>query len=194
MKFPKSNKNKGFTLAELLVTIFIIGLLSSILVVNWRRNENQYQLQRVAQTVVQDIRKTQQMALTGSKYNGQLPNKNYGLVFSTLTPLSYKIFGDMNNNREYDSNDLSVADNNIESGFEIGLITVFRSQGGGTTQSVTIVYASFSLPDAFTTVKANISPPWQDSTTITVRKVGATCPSANCKNIIIKTTGQVSIQ
>lgn len=188
-------RNAGFTLIEMLVVIVIVGVISSILIVNWRRNENQYQVQRIAQEIAQDIRKAQEMALNGTQYNGQLPNKNYGLYFSTSTPLSYKIFGDMNNNREYDGtggNDFLVADNSLQSGFEISSITVFKSGKG--TQAATVVSLTFTLPDGFVYVKGDVSPPWQDSTTITVRKIGATCPSNNCKNIIINIGGQVSIQ
>ncbi|MDP2934746.1 MAG: type II secretion system protein, partial [bacterium] len=60
------NRNRkngaGFTLIEALVVIFVIGTISSMMIVNWRKNESQYQLQRAAQEIMQNIRKAQDFA------------------------------------------------------------------------------------------------------------------------------------
>jgi len=190
MKFPRLNKNKGFTLFELLVTVFIIGLLSSILVVNWRRNENQYQLQTVVQTVAQDIRKTQQMALTGAKYSGQIPN-SYGLYFTTSIRSSYVMFADKNDDKRYTSSDDPPLETmSIESGYEIDSL---NASPAGVLTGVSV---TFNLPDGFTNIrKSDVGgTPWQNSLTITIRKVGTICPSATCKDIVINKSGQISIQ
>jgi prepilin-type N-terminal cleavage/methylation domain-containing protein len=199
MKFFKFNKNKatGFTLIEVLVVVFIIGLLSSILIVNWRNNEKQYQLQMIVQETVQNIRKTQEMALAGSKYfdvvtsTYKIPN-SYGVYFAISTPNSYKIFADVNDNKTYDSgNDTIVggADNQIESGYEISSLV---GVPGGTLSGVSV---TFNLPDGFTSIrKDGTGTPWQNPLTITIRKIGTTCPSKTCKNIVVSTTGQINIQ
>src|SRR4030042_4251546 len=95
-------KGAGFTMVEMLVVIFIIGIISSILIVNWRRNENQYQLQRAAYGLAQSIRKAQEMALNGSKHTGVMPNKAYGVHFYNGQNY-YRIFSDQNNNNTYQS-------------------------------------------------------------------------------------------
>jgi len=58
---------KGFTVIEMLVVIFIIGVMSTVLVVNWRQNEKTYLVRRTAQEIAQSIRKAQDLALTGKK-------------------------------------------------------------------------------------------------------------------------------
>jgi prepilin-type N-terminal cleavage/methylation domain-containing protein len=172
----KKQKNKGFTLVELLVVIFVIGLISSLLVVNWRNNEQQYLIRRMAQEVVLNIRKTQNMALNSLKYQEGVP-PYYGLYF-TQASSSYEIFADKNGNNEYDSDtDILVDTINIIQGAEIS------SLSGGTTLNLT-----FSIPDGFTRIK-----PQATSATITLKRVGGTCPQ-NCKNIRIINTGQVNIE
>ncbi len=185
---------KGFTLVEMLVAIMIVGVISSILVVNWRRNENRYQLQIVAQDIVQNIRKTQEMSLAGSKYfNSQSGTYqiafNYGLNFNLSSPFSYKIFANKSNDRRYDPNDELLENVQIETGFEISSLT-------GSTGSLTVVDVTFTVPDGFTTIRKDqptSGSPWQNSLTITIRQIGKNCPNA-CKNIIIRNTGEVSIQ
>ncbi len=177
MKCKKSYK-KGFTLIELLVVIAVIGIISSMLVVNWRKNEKQYQLQRATQEIVQNIRKAQDMALNSLEYQGEIPNYSYGVSFDSNDNDSYIIFGDRNGNNTYQASDIEVESISIESGIEI-----YSLSSGAQDLHVT-----FSLPDGFTNIV-----PSADSATIVIKKTGKTCPSKDCKNIIIKRTGQVTI-
>lgn len=172
----KINKNKGFTIFELLVVVAVIGIISTILVVNWRQGEKQYLLQRTAQKIVQDIRKAQDLALTSYRHQGQIP-PNYGVYFTTQGPTSYKIFTDDNDNNQYDSSDSDVETINLENGITISALS-----------SEPKLHLTFSLPDAFTIIN-----PSTGSATITIKRTGLSCPQ-NCKNIIITNTGQVKIE
>lgn len=175
-------KNRGFTLVEMLVVIFIIGIISTILIVNWRKNENQYKLQRAAQEIAFNIRKAQEMALNGRKCSdGEVPNSSFGVNFDNATINSYTIFCDRNDNNMYQtpSADLFVETISIESGI------IIHSLSSG-AQDLDI---AFSLPDSFTVINPQAASP----ATITIKKTGATCPSVNCKNIIVKKTGEISI-
>lgn len=178
MKFIKSQlKQKGFTLTEALVVVFIIGLISSILIVNWRKNEKQYQVQRVAQEIVQNIRKTQDMALNSFKYQEDdgVPD-NYGIYFDKTLASSYIIFADENGNNKYNGGE-NIETILIDSGVEIGSLS-----------SEPKLNITFSLPDAFTVIN-----PAAVSATITIKKSDGICPQ-NCKNIIIRNTGQISVE
>lgn len=166
----------------MLVVVFIIGIISTILIVNWRKNENRSQLQRAAQEIVQNIRKVQEMALSGRNCSdGQIPNSSFGVNFDSGTINSYIIFCDRNNNNTYQTpsaDDLIVQSISIEPGIVIHSLS-------SSPQDLDI---AFSLPDGFTNIN-----PQASSATIVIKKTGASCPSANCKNIIIKKTGEISI-
>lgn len=188
-------KNRGFTIFELLVVIFVIALISSILIANWRRGEEQYRLQGAIQEIVQNIRKAQEMALAGVEHNGQVP-QNYGLYFMVASP-SYNIFSEDSNDRRYDRGvDPLVGNDSIEitNGLEISYIEGYRSAGGGTYTSFPSLCLTFSLPDSFISIRPGPNPPWQEAVTITIRKIGTTCPSKNCRDIIVKETGEISVQ
>lgn len=173
-------KNKGFTLFELLVVIAIITTISSILIVNLRRGEKKYQVQIVAQEIVQNIRKAQDMALASVRSAGQVPDYSYGLFFDKNDKNSYAIFGDMNRNNTYqgDPPDIEVDKISIESGIEIDSLSSGNQN----------LHITFSLPDGFTIIR-----PSADSAAITIRDANGTCPQ-DCKTIKIEDTGRISIQ
>lgn len=175
MKHKTYNKN-GFTLFELLIVIFIIGLISSILVVNLRKGEKQYQVQLAAQEIAQNIRKAQDMALTSFRYKGEIPY-NYGIYFEKQSLASYKIFADKNGNDKYDAPDSTVGAITIEGGVEIDSLS-----------SEPKLHITFSLPDGFTHIE-----PSAILATVTIKKTGGSCPQ-NCKTIEVSSTGQINIK
>lgn len=176
----EDKKQQGFSLIEMLVVIFIVVLISATLIVNWRKNEKQYLLQRVAQNIVQDIRKMQDMALNGTKYENQIPY-SYGIFFDKNKKKSYQLFGDLNNppNNTYQPSDMEIgAEVSIESGIEIDSL----SSGA---QNLNIV---FPIPDGFTKID-----PSSTIANIVIKKEGTICPSQNCKTINIRGMGQISV-
>lgn len=175
MKHKKYIKN-AFTLIELLIVVFIIALVSSILVINMRKGERQYQVQLEAQVIAQSIRKAQDMALSSFRYKNEIPY-SYGVFFEKQSPSSYRIFADKNGNKRYDAPDDSVEVVDIEQGVEIDSLS-----------SEPRVHITFSLPDGFTSIT-----PLAGSAIITIKKTGGNCPG-DCKDIVIERTGRVSIQ
>lgn len=171
---------RGFTVIELLVVIFIVGIMSTILVVNWRKNEKTYLVRRTAQEIVQNIRKAQDLALTGKKIGTDDVPPYYGVYFDKQSTTQYIVFGDRNGNGTYqpEGQDVNVETSTLNPGVEIYNLST------GTKLNVV-----FSVPDGFTTISGSVT-----QATISIRKVGATCPSSSCKNIIIKNTGQISIE
>jgi prepilin-type N-terminal cleavage/methylation domain-containing protein len=195
MKFLKLNKGKGFTLIEALVTIFIVGLISSIVVTSWRKNEKQYQLKMAAQKIVQDVRKAQEMSLGIKQYPiwfGVFKPVSFGLYFTTGTRGSYIIFADselLNDKVRTPIVDRDVESVSILQNIEIDSLytdSISRSQ----------VQITFSIPDGFTTIKDGtwLSPgPDRNLAAIRIRFKNSACPKY-CKDIIISRTGQVSVQ
>jgi len=171
---------KAFTLMEVLVIMAVIGIISTMLIVNWRKNEKRYQLQRTAQEIVQSIRTAQDMALNSLKLAEEEIPLSYGVYFNKNINSSYVIFGDVNGNNSYQtpSSDILVEKVLIESSIEIDSL----SPG---TQDLSVV---FSLPDGFTI----ITPPSTLASIVIKRKNGV-CPH-DCKTITIINTGQVNIE
>ena len=177
-KKSRKRKSSGFTLIEILVVVSVIAIISTYLIVNWRKNEKRYQVQFAAQELVQNLRKAQDMALSGKKYPGEttVPSA-YGIYFNLSTKNSYLIFGDKNGNNTYQGGDILVETILLETGIEI------YSLPASTLNTV------FSIPDGFAIITPSAA-----SATIVIRKSGYSCPSKFCKSIIIKNTGEISIQ
>jgi len=180
-------KGKAFTLVEALVVIFVIGTISSMMIVNWRKNEKQYQLQRTAQEIMQNIRKAQDYALNGKQRiwpptgggTMQTPEA-YGIHFSRNQPTSYFIYSQFIGGDGYQNpEDIQETNTQLEAGIEID------SFGGGNVLDV-----FFGIPEGF----VGFSPGGGTSATITIKRTGKTCPSIYCRNIIIRGTGEINIQ
>jgi Tfp pilus assembly protein FimT len=84
----------GFTIAELLVGIFIIALISGIFLANYRSADRQAKLNMAAQQVVSDIRTAQNYSLGLQEFKGSVPKSGWGARFDTASPGSYIIFAD----------------------------------------------------------------------------------------------------
>lgn len=111
--FLKNKKETAFTLVEVLVTVFIIGILSAVVVANFGEGRNEYSLDTVARKLVADIRRAQSMAINTVEANGAF-YCGYGIHFDlnaggvgTGDNTSYTIFGDncsgANNDKKYSS-------------------------------------------------------------------------------------------
>jgi prepilin-type N-terminal cleavage/methylation domain-containing protein len=118
----------GFTLAEILVVLFIISLLSALTFANYRQGGKQMALQRAASKLAQDIRRAQEMAIaatecpSGTACAGQIP-AGYG-VFLCITggcnnPTQYILYADVDNNQYFGAGDSIIATSTFESGIII---------------------------------------------------------------------------
>jgi len=176
-------KFTGFTLVEVLVIMFIISTLSTVLVVNWRKNEKRYQLQRSAQIIVQNFRKAQNMSLAGKNLCDQTSPScvppSYGFFFSKTDLTSYVIFSDKNGNNKYGGGESVEAVETIY--LELGIEFLLSAD----------LDVVFSVPDGFVMINAK---PLTTEASLLIKRSGTTCPSLNCKTIIIKKSGQITIQ
>jgi prepilin-type N-terminal cleavage/methylation domain-containing protein len=115
---------KGFTLVEVLTSIFIIAILSAVILVNYRQSNRQYALLRSANKLAQDIRRAQQMAMTTKEYGGSIPPGGYGIYINT-GDTSYILYADNNpadppgGNEIYEPGDFVTETINFESGVSV---------------------------------------------------------------------------
>ena len=101
-KYKKYLTQAGFTIMELIVSIFIIALISGILVVNYRGASQRSNLINVVQKAISDVKLAESYSLGSKEYDGAMPAGGWGIIFSLASPDSYIIFADENNNQQYD--------------------------------------------------------------------------------------------
>lgn len=88
----------GFTLAEMVLSVFIVMILASMVLINYRSGAASNTLLRVATRVAQDLRRAQNLALTSLSISGVVPY-GFGVYFDTTKPNQYVIFVDNNNDK-----------------------------------------------------------------------------------------------
>lgn len=96
------SKEKGVTLVEILVVVFLIALFSSILVADFPKLKRQFALTRAVYKMSQDLRRAQDMGLSGQQIK-DVEVKGYG-VYINLTSLGnkkYIIYADMDDDPKY---------------------------------------------------------------------------------------------
>jgi len=97
--------NKGFTLIELLVVLSIIVIMTSLTLPNYRAGDQQLALQRSVAKVSQDLRRTQEMAMSSREFVGAPAGfvGGYGIYFNLSQPDQYILFADLDNENDYDT-------------------------------------------------------------------------------------------
>lgn len=105
--FRKSLKiiSRGFTLIETIVTVFIVVILTTAFLANFRAGERRYALEQGRQQIIADIRRAQNMALSGREAIAGGTIYMYGLNFFLSQPAQYIIFGDKDNSKTYTAGD-----------------------------------------------------------------------------------------
>ncbi len=116
--------DKGFTLIEILVVMFIIVILTGVLSINLPKGRQQFVLQRAAHTLIQDLRKVQEMAMSteekdcsgGGKANG------FGIFFDEdgSSKKKYILFANCDESYNYNENADKILEKiDLEQGTEI---------------------------------------------------------------------------
>jgi len=93
---------KGFSLIELMVVIFIVGIASSIVVVQYSNSRNLKALYLGSKQIANDVRMTQNYTFSALEDGGANPDGGYGISFSKNSN-SYVIFADGDSDKEYDA-------------------------------------------------------------------------------------------
>lgn len=97
----------GFTLVELIVSIFIIVSLTALFTANYHSTNKRSQLNMAKQKLASDIRLAQNYSLGSKTYDGvNTPKGGWGAHFALADPTHYIIFADKNapdGNQAYDA-------------------------------------------------------------------------------------------
>lgn len=92
---------------ELMVSIFIVALLTGLFLVNYKNTNKRSELNTVKQRLASDIRQAQNNSLGAKTYDGvHNPAGGWGAHFALAAPGSYIIFADKDGNHYYDSGEM----------------------------------------------------------------------------------------
>lgn len=97
----KINK-PGFTIFELLVSVFLIAALSSVFFANYHSANKRTDVIAAANNLASAYRLAQGNSLGLVKYNGVVPAGGWG-VHVVASSSSYLVFADLNDNMAYDA-------------------------------------------------------------------------------------------
>lgn len=100
--------NKGITLIEIVIIICIIAIFAVILVADFPKIQRQFALSRIAYKFGQDIRRAEDLGLSGVAIKDDLGNsinaKGYGIFVNRDKQQQYGIYADRGGDYKYDGN------------------------------------------------------------------------------------------
>jgi prepilin-type N-terminal cleavage/methylation domain-containing protein len=135
------NNKKGFTLTELLVVMTIVSILTTLTLFSFRTAEKQFALQSAVYKLAQDLRRVQEMAMATREFQGEVPQKGYGVYFDISEPEHYILFADIDGDYEFNGSSEIVEDIEIEKNIRISSLS---------SSPLTII---FTPPDPTITIK-----------------------------------------
>lgn len=207
LKKAHAYAGRGFTLVEMLVVIGIIVVISGIVLANNNRFGGIVQLQNLAYDIALSIRQAQVYGISVSRFNNSTTfAAAYGMHFETVSPNNYILFGDVNPppNGTYDVGapvSEIVQSTTIQSGYTIAYL--FVTPPGGTesaTGTVTTLDITYRRPNPDACIRKNA-----DIVTFSVKgrcisgineqaRIVVRSPRGDLKNVLIYTSGQISVQ
>lgn len=150
----ENNYKKGITLIEVLTSLFIIVVLSTIAFFINRQTNRQYNLLRSANELAQSIRLAQQMAMTTSKCPvgtacaGNIP-EGYG-IFLNDGNANYLLYADIDGSEDYNGGDVTIGTIDFENGVIIDSIQTISP-----LQDVNSLSINFKPPDPATLINGD---------------------------------------
>lgn len=117
-------KEAGFTLTELLVSIFIISLMSGSIMVSYSAGQKQYNVLRSTQEFSANLRQVQNMAISGKNQGATVPG-GYGLFVAGAS--QYQLFYNTNGSLVHDVGSINLKTINLPTGVSLSPInrTIF---------------------------------------------------------------------
>lgn len=193
MKSLKHNKNKGFSLVELIVSVAIFTIIMSIILVRHSQFSGTLLVENLAYDIALSIRKAQVFGLSVREFSvgGSSFDVGYGLHFDSSANSSYIFFVDENRNEEYDGLSEIIETFALRRGNTISefCATLANSSQKCSTSDITYLDIIFERPNPDAILKSNIVGDSYNSATITIMS-----PNTIKWNINIAVTGQISVQ
>jgi prepilin-type N-terminal cleavage/methylation domain-containing protein len=87
-----NKKSKGFTLLEILVSLFIVVSLTVLVFANFELGGYSFKLKRSLRGLSQQIRSVQEMAFSSKTIKDHVPQRGYGIHFDNISVDKYILF------------------------------------------------------------------------------------------------------
>ncbi len=94
-KKDQARAKAGFTLLEMITSLSLIVIITSIFIANFRSTNKRTDLTMTAQKLVADIHAAQNNTLGLVKYGDEVPAGGWGVNFNMATPNQYVVFADL---------------------------------------------------------------------------------------------------
>lgn len=188
----KLQANAGFSIIELLVTSFIIALISGLVLVSYGGFNSSVLLSNQAYEIALDIRQMQVFSL-GERADGGSEREQYGVYFDLgSSRSSYTLY---RNNPDGSDDGFDASEDN---GFAIGtvdprfIVTNITADGS----SVAELGIIFQRPnyDAIFCARANSGSACDSSVSDIVITVASDADNLLTKEIVVSATGQISVR
>jgi prepilin-type N-terminal cleavage/methylation domain-containing protein len=187
------HKQSGFGLIELLVSISIVLLVTSIIMTRHTSYNGAVLLRSTAYEVALLMREVQLQAVSAGFSEGEFRNV-YGVNFNTAVPNLYPTYLDANGNFRYDSDEVFGKQNNIDSRFRIGAIRSINSSGTETSQSnLSVAFERPNFDARFFDGSGEITGAVAVEIDIVVNGTGGS-GVGEVRTIEVTRTGQISVQ
>jgi type II secretory pathway pseudopilin PulG len=141
MKNKDIHNSLGFTLVDLIISIGIFGVITAMVMVNYRAGNRNDTVRQSASISASVLRRAQTMTLTGALTAGVFPQGGYGVRFDEADNNTMILFADIDGNFAY----TPVTDTDIETINLPGNAVFESNEDAGSTGSLDVV---FSPPDA----------------------------------------------
>lgn len=187
---PKSKLLTGFAMVEVLVVISIITVLVAVTITNFPKIRSQLALSRATYIFAENVRKTQQMALSAVPYRDSLGAEQeingYG-VYVDLIDLGnkkYIIYADKSlGNKEYDSLD-----------YVIEIIDFSSSEDGVIIKEINSVFSNqVSINFGFPKIEVSINQLNQGQNNVEV-VFALESDQTKTKSFLVSTSGLIEVK
>ena len=210
----KISNSQGITLIEIVVVIFITVLFFLILISDFPKIQRQFALSRVAYELAQDLRKTQDLGLSGVQLidkNGQpISIKGYGVYVNLVAQFKtqYIIYADVNGDQKYSSDltfplcdEADQTSGQLVSDCVIKIIDIKDSNNGGNPNLYIKQINNINNPSiGFTSI--NFSPP---NPTIKIDNLNSgqsgieivlelSADASASRKVLVNTSGLINVQ
>ncbi|HEU5114397.1 MAG TPA: prepilin-type N-terminal cleavage/methylation domain-containing protein [Candidatus Paceibacterota bacterium] len=177
--------NKGFTLVELLVSIAIFTVITTIAVYNNGQFNGSVLLTNLAYEIALSIRQAQYYGISVRQNTAQNFDSGYGIDFKTSSPTSYTLFEDKSSGSQhvFDASDATVQTFSIAKGNKVPKVCV----DGDCSKSTVDISFVRPNPDAYITANGIVG------TFYGKAEICVLSPQNIKRKITVESTGQISV-